>query len=52
MKVMVVDDEEDVQFLFEQQFRYDIIVQEHKGEIKVETEEVRFTELIIGFRRG
>ncbi|MGH7495079.1 MAG: two-component regulator propeller domain-containing protein [bacterium] len=31
---------------------YDIIVLEHKGEIKVETEEGRFTEFIIGLPKG
>ncbi len=30
---------------------YDIVVQEHKGEIRVETEEGEFTEFVIGLRR-
>ena len=31
---------------------YDIIVQEHRGEIKVETEEGKFTEFLVRLPRG
>jgi signal transduction histidine kinase len=31
---------------------YDIIVQQHRGEIKVETEEGKFTEFVVGLPRG
>jgi signal transduction histidine kinase len=31
---------------------YDIIVQEHRGEIRVETEEGKFTELVVRLPRG
>jgi signal transduction histidine kinase len=30
---------------------YDVIVQQHKGEIKVETEEGKFTEFVVKLRR-